>query len=110
MNETKVTWKVLNLKRQIESGYVYSVDFALNGANDFHTHQMTASLGLDKPENLIPYKELTETTILKWIQDKLNAENAKNKDRNPSSADLENQMKVVIQEKTQPTLGDGVPW
>lgn len=110
MNETKVTWKVLNLKRQIESGYVYSVDFALNGANDFHTHQMTASLGLDKPENLIPYKELTETTILKWIQDKLNAENAKNKDRNPSSADLENQMKVVIQEKTTPTLGDGVPW
>lgn len=107
---TKVTWKVLNLKRQIESGYVYSVDFAINGSNDFHTHQMTASLGLEKPENLVPYADLTETTILKWIQDKLNAENAKDKVRNPSSDDLENQIKGIIQEKTTPTLGDGVPW
>ena len=110
MNETKVTWKVLNLKRQIESGYVYSVDFAINGANDFHTHQMTASLGLEKPENLVPYADLTETTILKWIQDKLNAQNAEDKLRNPSSADIENQVKGIIQEKTTPTLGDGVPW
>lgn len=107
---TKVNWKVLNLKRQIESGYVYSVDFAINGSNDFHTHQMTASLGLEKPENLVPYADLTETTILKWIQDKLNAQNAEDKVRNPSSADLENQMKGIIQEKTAPTLGDGVPW
>ena len=110
MNETKITWKVLNLKRQIESGYVYSVDFAINGSNDYHTHSMTATLNLEKPENLIPYADLTETTILKWIQDKLNAENAKDNVRNPSSADLENQMKGIIQEKTQPTLGDGLPW
>ena len=107
---TTVNWKVLNLKRQIESGYVYSVDFAINGANDYHTHQMTATLGLEKPENLVPYKELTEATILKWIQDKLNADNAKDNVRNPSSTDLENQMKGIIQEKTSPTLGDGVPW
>ena len=107
---TTITWKILNLKRQIESGYVYSVDFAINGKNDYHTHSMTASLGLEKPENLVPYKELTETTILKWIQDKLNADNAKDNVRNPSSTDLENQMKGVIQEKTAPTLGDGVPW
>ena len=110
MNETKVTWTILNLKRQIESGYVYSVDFALNGANDFHTHKMTATLNLGRPENLVPYKELTETIILKWIQDKLNADNAENKDRNPSSTDLENQIKGIIQEKTQPTLGVGLPW
>ena len=110
MNEVKITWKVLNLKRQIESGYVYSVDFAINGSNDFHTHRMTATLNLERPENLVPYKELTETIILKWIQDKLNAENAKDNVRNPSSADLENQMKGIIQEKTQPTLGDGLPW
>ena len=110
MNETKITWKILNLKRQIESGYVYSVDFAINGANDYHTHSMTSTLNLERPENLVPYKELTETIILKWIQDKLNAENAKDKVRNPSSADLENQMKGIIQEKTQPTLGDGLPW
>ena len=110
MNETKVTWKVLNLKRQIESGYVYSVDFAINGSNDYHTHSMTATLNLEKPENLVPYNELTETIILKWIQDKLNAQNAEDKLRNPSSADIENQVKGIIQEKTTPTLGDGVPW
>ena len=110
MTETKVTWKVLNLKRQIESGYVYSVDFAINGSNDFHTHRMTATLNLERPENLVPYKELTETTVLKWIQDKLNAENAKDNTRNPSSADLENQIKSAIVEKTTPTLGTGLPW
>ena len=107
---TKITWQILNLKRQIESGYVYAVDFAINGSNDFHTHQLTASLGLEKPENLVPYKELTEATILKWIQDKLNKDHAFDEVRNPSSTDLENQVKSVIQEKTQPTLGDGVPW
>ncbi len=107
---TKITWKVTNLKREIESGYVYSVDFSINGANDFHTHQMTATLNLQKPENLVPYKDLTETTILKWIQDKLNADHAQDSQRNPSFEDLENQMKGIIQEKTKPTLGDGVPW
>ena len=71
---------------------------------------MTATLNLEKPENLVPYNELTETIILKWIQDKLNAENAKDNVRNPSSADIENQVKGIIQEKTTPTLGDGVPW
>lgn len=107
---TKINWSILNLKRQIDSGYVYSIDFAINGANDFHRHSITATIGLEKPENLIPYKELTETTVLKWIQDKLNAENAKDNTRNPSSTDLENQVKGIIQEKTQPTLGEGVPW
>lgn len=110
MTETKVTWKILNLKREIESGYVYSVDFAINGANDFHTHQMTATLNLKKPENLVPYKDLTEATILKWVQDKLNTDNAEDRQRNPSFEDLENQVKGIIQEKTKPTLGDGVPW
>ena len=110
MNEITVRWTILNLKRQIESGYVYSVDFALNGTNDFHTHGLTASINLEKPENLVPYKELTETTVLKWIQDKLNAENAKDNTRNPSSADLENQIKSAIVEKTTPTLGTGLPW
>ena len=110
MNEITVRWTILNLKRQIESGYVYSVDFALNGTNDFHTHGLTASINLEKPENLVPYKELNETTILKWIQDKLDKENSFDEVRNPSSADLENQMKGIIQEKTAPTLGDGLPW
>ena len=105
-----VRWAILNLKRQIESGYVYSVDFALNGTNDFHTHGLSASINLEKPENLVPYADLDETTVLKWIQDKLNADNAKDNVRNPSSTDLENQVKSIIQEKTAPTLGDGVPW
>jgi len=107
---TTITWQIKNLKRQIESGYVYEVEFAINGANDYHTHSLQATLGLEKPDNLVPYKELTQTTILKWIQDKLNAQNAEDNVRNPSSADLENQLKGIIQEKTTPTLGDGVPW
>ena len=107
---TTVRWTILNLKRQIESGYVYSVDFALNGTNDFHTHGLSASINLEKPENLVPYADLDETTVLKWIQDKLNAENAKDNVRNPSSADLENQIKSAIEEKTKPTLGTGLPW
>ena len=107
---TTVRWTILNLKRELESGYVYSVDFAINGSNDFHTHGLTATINLDKPETLVPYADLDETTVLKWIQDKLNAENVKDNVKNPSSVDLENQIKSTIEEKTKPTLGTGIPW
>ena len=107
---TKTAWQIKSLKRKISTGYVYEVDFAVNGDNTFHQHALQATIGLEKPENLVPYKDLTEATVLKWIQDKLNAENAKDNVRNPSSTDLENQVKNIIEERTTPTLGTGTPW
>ena len=107
---TTFAWHINNLKRKISTGYVYEVDFTINGDNTYHQHALQATIGLEEPENLVPYQDLTKATVLKWIQDKLNAENAKDNTRNPSSTDLENQVKNIITEKTTPTLGTGTPW
>lgn len=107
---TTITWKVTTLKRELETGYVYSSDFSLTGTNDSHTHSITSTVNFKRPENLVSYTDLSETLVLKWIRDALDAANSEDSRGNPTPTDLENQVKEIIQEKVTPTIGEGVPW
>ena len=107
---TTVTWDIKSLNRRTKDGYVFEVDFAIIATDGTYENKMFGTQPLPEPETLVPYKDLTKTVVLKWLQDKLNEEHTKDNVRNPSSAQLENQVKVHLEEQIRPTTDKGVPW
>lgn len=106
---TTVTWDILNLNRRTKDGYVFEVDFSVNATDGTYEHKINGTVQLPEPEILVPYKDLTKTTVLKWLQDRINEMNAENQ-RNPSTAEIENTIKVQLEEQIRPTTDKGTPW
>ena len=67
-----ITWKVEELDRELADGYVYQVHYSVNGDDGTYTSRAVGSIPLEKPETLIPYKDLTEETIIGWVKASLN--------------------------------------
>lgn len=95
---TTITYKITKLKRKLDTGYVFSVEFDITGTNDSHTTTRSESLTFNGEfvEGMTPYEYLFEELVLEWIK--------------KSSEDLENEVKNTIQEKITPTVGEGIPW
>ncbi len=106
---TTVTWDILNLNRRTKDGYVFEVDFSVNATDGTYEHEIKGTVQLPEPETLVPYKDLTKTIVLKWLQDRINAMNAEDQ-RNPSTAEIENTIKVQLEEQIRPTTDKGKPW
>ena len=98
---TTNTWKVANLERETADGYVYAAHYTVN-AND-GTYQAGAygSVGLEKPETLVPFADLTEETVVGWVKDQLTAEKV---------TEIEAALQTQLDEQTAPTKASGTPW
>ena len=99
-----ITWKVEQLDRELADGYVYQVHYSVNGEDGTYQTRAVGSLGLEKPETLVPFKDLTEETVIGWVKAKLTAENA------DEIKNIEYAITAGIAEQKTPTKGSGVPW
>ena len=99
-----ITWKVEELDRELADGYVYQVHYSVNGDDGTYTSRAVGSIPLEKPETLIPFKDLTEETVIGWVKASLTKENA------DAITNVENALKNVIAEQKTPTRGKGLPW
>ena len=106
---TTVTWEIINLTRRTKDGYVFEVDFSVNATDGTYEHKLNGRLDLPEPENLVPYKDLTKTIVLKWIQDRINEKNVED-NRNPTYDAIENSVKAQLEEQVRPTTDKGIPW
>lgn len=106
---TTVTWDIINLTRRTKDGYVFEVDFSVNATDGTYEHKLNGRLDLPEPETLVPYKDLTKTTVLKWIQDRINEKNVED-NRNPTYDAIENSVKAQLEEQVRPTTDKGIPW
>jgi len=107
---TKITWDIDNLHRVTETGFVYRIEFTVYGEDDPYKWNLKGEVDLDKPDTLVPYSDITKSLALKWVQDKLNAANAKDATRNPSSKQLEDAVTRELRERIKPTTAKGKPW
>ena len=65
-------WEVNTLTRELADGYVKEVIYRVKGLDGSEEKaRATGSVDLEKPETLIPYKDLTESTVLGWVKAKL---------------------------------------
>ena len=100
----KITWKVEQLDRELANGYVYQVHYSVSGEDGTYSTRAVGSLGLEKPETLVAFKDLTEETVIGWVKTKLKAENA------DAVKNIENAITANITEQKTPTVGQGLPW
>ena len=94
------TWEVNTLQRELSDGYVNKVIYRVNGTDGTYQTRVTGEVNLEKPETLIPYKDLTEETVIGWVKAKLGSE----------VATVEKLIDDNITLQKTPVHGVGKPW
>jgi hypothetical protein len=98
---TTVTWNIANLERETEDGFVFTAHYTVNADDGTYTSGAYGSIGFERPDNLIPFSQLTETTVVGWVKEKFGEEKV---------AEIEAALQSQIDEQKHPTKAAGVPW
>ena len=96
------TWEINTLERELADGYVKRVIYRVVGIEDSEEKsRATGYVDLEKPETLIPYKDLTESTVLGWVKTKLGTDEV---------AAIEKSLEDEIALLNTPVTASGKPW
>jgi hypothetical protein len=99
------TWEVNTLERELADGYVKKVIYRVKGIDGSEEKaRATGEVELAKPDTLIPYKDLTEETVLGWVKAKLDA------DKTGTVAAIEKSLEDEIALINTPVTAEGKPW
>ena len=95
---TTFSWNIVNLERETDDGYVFTAHYTIKAEDCTCTASAYGSLGLERPETLVPFAQLTEAIVVGWVKDKLNVE------------EIEDSLQTQLDEKSAPTTATGLPW
>ena len=98
------TWTIAQLDRELADGYVYTVHYTVDATDNTYSDGAYGSVGLEKPDTLVAYKDLTSETVIGWVKAKLDAQEA------GTVANIEAALAAQIAEQKTPTVGSGIPW
>ena len=98
---TTYTWNIANLERETADGFVFVAHYTINSDNGTYSAGAYGSLGLERPDNLIPFDQLTEEIVVGWVKEKFGAEKV---------AEIEAALQAQLDEKHAPSKAAGVPW
>jgi len=98
---TTYTWKIANLERETADGYVFTAHYTVNAEDSTYTAGAYGSLGFERPDNLIPFADLTEDLVIGWVKDHFGAEKV---------AEIEAALQAQLNEQHAPSKQAGVPW
>ena len=98
------TWTIAQLDRELADGYVYTVHYRVDATDGTYSAGAYGSVGLEKPDTLVAYKDLTSETVIGWVKAKLDAQEA------GTVANIEAALAAQIAEQKTPTVGSGIPW
>lgn len=94
-------WKIANLERETDDGFVFTAHYTVNASDGTYTSGAYGSLGFERPDNLIPFSELTEETVVGWVKEKFGEEKV---------AEIEAALQAQLDEQHAPSKASGVPW
>jgi hypothetical protein len=98
---TTFTWAIANLERETDDGFVFTAHYTVNANNGTYSSGAYASVGFQRPDNLIPYNQLQEETVIGWVKDHFGAEKV---------GKIEAALQAQIDEQRHPSKATGVPW
>ena len=105
------TWEVNTLERELADGYVKKVIYRVKGIDGSEEKaRATGEVELEKPETLIPYKDLTESIVLGWVKDKLKSEKDPEGKTIDKVAEIEKSLEDEIKLINTPVTAQGTPW
>jgi hypothetical protein len=95
-----ITWKILELYRKADTGYVFKVKFKVSAfcSVSQKTVAKQHQVLLDTPETLIPFENLSEDTIVQWVKDASN------------EFLVEEDLCAKLSQIAEPTIKQGLPW
>jgi hypothetical protein len=98
---TTFTWKIAQLERETADGFVFTAHYTVDAKDDTYSAGAYGSIGFERPENLIPFADLTEELVVTWVQEALTAEKV---------ADVEAALQQQLDDQRSPRVAAGVPW
>jgi len=111
---TTYTYKIVNLERETVDDYVFTVHYTVIASDGTHEAGSYGSIGLKRPETLIPFADLTEEKLIEWLKGELNSGKTTDEDGNEVVIDrvaqLEAGLQAQLDEKAAPTTASGLPW
>jgi hypothetical protein len=105
MTQLTTTWTVNYLTRRLSDGWVFFAEFNVTATKDDTTVSTKGSVTFKQPDDLIPYEELTEETVLEWIKTELNDVPGAD-----AVINIENELHKRIEMALNPTEATGLPW
>ena len=96
-----ITWGISQLERETADGYVYTIHYTIEATDGTYRTSAYGSQGLERPDSLIPYADLTPELCIEWLKDSIGAEKV---------AEIEVALQKQIDEQRQPTRASGLPW
>ena len=98
------TWTIAQLDRELADGYVSTVHYRVDATDGTYSSGAYGSIDLEKPDTLVPYKDLTSDVVVGWVKAKLIAEDSE------AVTKIEAALAAQIAEQKTPTVGTGIPW
>jgi hypothetical protein len=102
MADTVFTWAIANLERETEDGFVFVAHYTIAANDAAYSSSAYGSIGFQRPDNLIPYADLTEDTVIGWVKEALGGDE--------KVAEIEAALQAQINEQRSPSKAAGVPW
>jgi len=93
-------WSIADLNRKTEDGFVFTVHWRVDASNDVYSEGAYGSIGLERPEELVPFDQLTPELCVQWVKDYFGEEKV---------AEIEAALAARISEKQNPTEASGLP-
>lgn len=98
---TTFTWNIAQLEREVSDGFVFTAHYTIDAKDDVYTAGAYGSIGFERPDNLIPYSELTLDEVVQWVKEALGPEKV---------ADIEAALQKQLDEQRSPSVAAGLPW
>lgn len=97
-------WDIANLERETEDGFVFLAHYTVSAKSEDEVYASSAygSIGFQRPENLIPFADLTKDLVVSWVQEALGGDE--------KVAEIQAALDAQIEEQRRPTKAAGVPW
>ena len=93
-------WSIADLNRKTEDGFVFTVHWRIDASTEAYSEGAYGSIGLERPESLIPFDQLTTEQVVQWVKDYFGEEKV---------AEIEAALAARISEKQTPTEASGLP-
>jgi len=99
---TVFTWHIANLERETADGFVFTAHYTVDANDGTYSAGAYGSVGFERPENLIPFADLTEDQVVIWVQEAIGGDE--------KVAEIEAALQAQLDEQHHPSKAAGVPW
>ena len=98
---TTSTWHIVNLERETADGFVFTAHYTVDATDGAYRAGAYGSIGFERPDNLIPFADLTEELVIGWVKEALGGDRV---------LEIGQALLNQLEEQAHPTKAAGVPW